>query len=288
MGERFRSPIIFYLSLLSQTALRHDSGRQVVSLVTFTSYVFNYSEQDDTKKSGKRFFFHVLLLKKGEKMILSAINSAHKSYAPFSMHEASSAKKVSFAQKIDNIDKFICKDGPCQDKLEPLFYSRNNVHLLGTLDGKDYNIRFEQTNPKNKKSINICGYFDHKRLDVKADYKNNKHHYYKGTYDGQNFQIEFKEGRFFSINSYLKGKLNGKDFYAKFPSASAVDANRNLMLLLLHFSGFMTSAEGYNFSVTEPSNFSYAYFKGRFESCPRAGTLFEDIWKDPVPGPVSV
>lgn len=198
----------------------------------------------------------------------------------------SSVSNISFSQKIEENDEF---DGykDCSDNLQMLVYARNNIHLIGTLDNKDYNIRFAQNNKANKKIIDIQGYYDSKRLDIKANYKNNKHHCYKGAYNGQNFEIEYKAGGLFSKDC-LKGEINAKPFCAKFPSAATADANRNLMLLLLHFSGYITKENGFNFSVTEPSDFSYAYFNGRVDSRSAGGTLFDDIWKDPVPGPVCV
>ncbi len=195
--------------------------------------------------------------------------------------------RVSFSHKIDSGDDFLFEDDYCKDDIDFLPYSSTDLHLLGVLAGKDYNVRFIQNNPKNKKNIEIRGYYNHKRLDIDANYKDDKHHYFKGSFDGKDFEIKHRIGGIF-VKDSLKGKIGGKSFSVKFPSASATDENKDLILLLLHLSGFTTSLDGCNFSVTEPSDFSYSYFSGRYNNIPRGGTLLDDIWKDPVPGPICV
>ena len=193
---------------------------------------------------------------------------------------------VSFCKNINNTDEFDIDD-TCNDELTAIIFSRSNVQLIGKLDGKDYNIRFEQKDAKNKKLIDIKGYYNNKEVDIKANYKNNKHHYFEGTFNNEFFDIEHRVGGLFTSDK-LTGKIDNKNFFAKFPTASATDKHKDLIILLLHLSGYITSIEGHNFSVTEPSDFSYAYFNGRCDTRPAGGTLLDDIWKDPIVGPACV
>ena len=220
-------------------------------------------------------------------MISPVLCDSNKNLSNFSMKKTFHSNPSFSQKKVDKTDEFEYVDNPCKDNIELSVYAQNDVHLLGTLAGKDYNVRLKQKNPQNKKDIEITGYYNHKKIQIRANYKNNNHHYYKGTYNGENFELEHKIGGLFTKDC-LKGKINEKQFCAKFPSASVTDANKDLMLLLLHLSGYITDVDGYNFSVTEPSELSFSYFSGMCKDVPPNGTLLDSIWKDPVFGSVSV
>ena len=185
------------------------------------------------------------------------------------------------SMKADNSDYFD-KDSHYQETITMMKYSDYKVHLLGKLDGKDYNLLYKCNDPRHTKNVEIQGYYDHKRTNIKALYKNKKHHYYKGTWGDKEFELEHRIGGVF-INGYLKGKIDGKDFYAKFPSISATDNNRDLIVLLLHASGYAAHVDGHNFSYAEASETCYDYYDGGKYANLGLYTLFDDIWNDPIP-----
>lgn len=194
----------------------------------------------------------------------------------------SNKNNVSFSQNINNEDIY---NHEYNEEIEILEYSPNDIHLIGSLDEKNYNIRFTRKDPFKKKEIEIKGYYDGQRVDVKATYKDNKHHYFSGKIGNKSFDIKHRIGGLF-VKDNLQGKINNKDFYAKFPSASATDENRDLILLLMHFSGYTLPIDGYNFGSPEASNTSYSYYSGNIKDNIDSYTLLDDIWKDPVlPGP---
>ncbi len=205
------------------------------------------------------------------------VNSFSPKYSIQKNSNDTNIKNVSFSKNIDD-DVF---DDDYSEKIEMIEYSPNDMHLIGELDGKDYNIRFIRKDLSKKKNVEIKGYYDGQKVDIKADYKDDKNHYFIGRLGDKIFDVKHRVGGLF-VKDNLKGKINGKDFYAKFPSASAVDENRDLIVLLMHLSGYTLDVNGCNFGYPDSSNVSYAYFSGNVKENIDSYTLFNDIWKDPV------
>lgn len=189
--------------------------------------------------------------------------------------------RVSFAQKIDNdIYESVYKTYSEDIKMDSS--SPNSLNLYGVLDDKEYDINFERKNTSDRKKIAINGFYNGKKVEINANYKDNKHHEFKGTFGDKTFEINHRVRGLF-VKDSLKGKINGQEFTAKFPSASATDENRDLMILLLHLSGYVADIKGYNFDDIDSSMTSYKYFNGTLEDEKNKCYIFDDIWRDPIP-----